>query len=219
MRALAVERRCAGLFLACAFLLLAACASIPPESVDLSKQIGVGIGKSRAAHLSTLDAFYRRLKEENDGWVNSTFLPRVIANTKAGLAAACKAKKDDSPACTALSEADIAGLVKRTAAFRDELQRTLENNRDEASRLIADHYADLAAANSVVTGLLASAVSVRQATADASKTLGELVGVDIDTQAIEKSLDEYLQKAGTAGAKITDFEAGLSKALDKLRKK
>lgn len=219
MKGFAVERRCARLFLACVLLLLSACTSIPPESVDLSKQIGAAIGKSRAAHLSTLDAFYRRLKEDNDGWVNSTFLPRAIANTKAGLAAACKARKDDSPACTALSEADIASLVKRTTAFRDELQRTLENNRDEASRLITDHYADLTAANSAVTGLLASAVSVRQATADASKTVGDLVGIDIDTQAIEKSLDEYLQKAGTAAAKITDFEAGLSKALDKLRKK
>ena len=216
---LAVPRRCAGLFLSCAFFLLGACASIPPESVDLSKQVGSAIGKSRAAHLSTLDAFYRRLKEENDAWVHNTFLPRAIANTKAGLAAACKQKNDGSAACAALTEGDIARLVRNTAAFRDEMQRALENNRSEASRLITDHYADLAAANSSITALLASAVSVSQATRDASKAAGDLVGVEIDTQAIEKSVDEYLEKAGTAAAKISDFEANLSKALDKLRKK
>jgi hypothetical protein len=208
-----------GTFLACAFLLLAGCASIPPESVELSKQVGSAIGKGRDAHLSMLDAFYGRLKGDNDAWVHNTFLPRAIANTKSGLAAACKKKNDDSAACAALTEEDIARLVKSTVAFRDEMQRALEKNRDEASRLITDHYADLAAANSSITALLASAVSVSQATRDAAKSAGDLAGVQIDTQAIENSVNEYLAKTGTAAAKISEFDASLSKALDKLRKK
>jgi hypothetical protein len=32
----------------------------------------VAIGKGREAHLSTLDAFCRRLKEDNDAWITST---------------------------------------------------------------------------------------------------------------------------------------------------
>lgn len=198
---------------------LAACASVPPESVELSKKIGAEIGKSREAHLSTLDAFYRRLKEDNDAWVASTFLPRSIHNAQAGLAAACKQANDTSDTCSRLGPSDFARIYQNTIGFRDDTQRALEKNRDEAVRLVTGHYADLIAANAAITGLLSSAVDLRKATRDAAKTVGDIAGVEIDTEAIEKAFGDHLKSAGAAGQKVADLEKKLSDALDKLRKK
>ncbi len=203
----------------CAVLGFYSCASIPRESVTLSRQVGAGIGKSRSAHLATLDAFYGRLRADNDAWVVSTFLPRLIQNFHAGLAEACKQKGDPSPTCAQVTERDVASLVGKTVKFRDELQAALDKSRNDAFRIIGAHYADLEAANAGVTGLLASAVDVKDATREAAGTLGEVTGVEIDTDAIERSVDEFLVKAGSVGAPVADLEKSLSRILEGLGKK
>lgn len=206
-------------WLFCAILGFYSCASIPRESVELSQRVGAGIGKSRSAHLATLDAFYRRLRADNDAWVLSTFLPRLIQNFHAGLVEACKQEGDPSPTCSQVTEEDVGSLVGKTVKFRDELQAALDKSRDDAFRFVGGHYADLEAANAGVTGLLASAVDVKDATRGAAGTFSEVTGIEIDTDAIERSVDQFLAKAGSVGAPVTELEKRLSEILEGLRNK
>lgn len=198
------------------FIFLATgCATIPPESVDLSKQIGSGISKSHSAHLSTIDAFYNQLNKDNDRWVVDVYLPKFISTSASHIEAACKAKGDNSLDCVRLKSTDLKTIISNTIKFRDEIQRTLSKNRDQSVRIINEHYNDLITANAGITGLLASAIDVSKATKDAAALTSKITGADIDTSAIEKALNKFLEKAGTEGAQITELEDNLSSIVKK----
>jgi hypothetical protein len=198
-------------FIAClAAALLFGCASVPPESVDLSRRIGVEISKSQAAHLSTLDAFYKRLNEDNDKWISDVYVPKITGNAISDLTDACKKSGDASPNCSQLNNNDIKRVISRTVAFRDQIQRALSTNRDESVRLINEHYVDLQSANAVITALLTSVVDVKKATKESVESIGKATGIKIDTDKIEKAVDEFLSKAGQAGEQISDLEKSLS---------
>ena len=199
--------------------LVASCATVPPESIDLSKQVSAGIAKARSAHLSTIDAFYNRLSKDNDSWVVNVYLSRVIATATSDLAAECKKTGDTSTSCNQLNNNDIKRIIAKTIEFRDDMQSALSKNRDDAVHLINEHYADLLSANSGVTALLASAVDVSKATKDSTALASKVTGIKIDTDAIEQALSKYLKDAGTVGAKISDLESNLSEILNKQDKK
>lgn len=215
------RRHAVGLCAAALVLLagLGGCASIPRESVELSRQIGVGIGQSRDAHLAMLDAFYQRMKADNDDWIAGTFYPRAVERTREALSAACAAAAQPAPDCATLTEKDLQQVMQETIAFRDELQSALENNRDDVFRVVNAHYSDLQQANAGITGLLASAVDVKEATREASATAAGITGLNIQPDQIERILDGFLQKAGSAGARVSDLEQQLADLLEKFRQK
>ena len=101
----------------------------------------------------------------------------------------------------------------KTVAFRDEVNRTLEKNHDDAARLISDHYSDLASSNAIVTALLVSAVDVKTATESAATSISGATGLEIDFGGIEQALDDYLMQAGQAGESVAVLETQLSKVL------
>ena len=193
-----------------AIALLSGCASVPPESVDLSRRIGVEISKSQAAHLSTLDAFYKRMNEDNDKWITEVYLPKLTSNAIADLAAGCKKVGDNSPDCSRLNNNDMKTIMARTVEFRDELQRALSANRDESARLINEHYADLQAANAAITALLVSVIDVKKATKESVAVIGKATGIKIDTDKIETTVSDFLAKAGQTGSDISDLEKSLT---------
>lgn len=190
--------------------LMHGCASVPPESVDLSRRIGVEISKSQAAHLSTLDAFYRRLNEDNDKWIEDVYLPKLSGNSIADLTSACKKAGDNSPSCSQLNNNDMKRILSNAIKFRDELQRALSINRDKSARLIDAHYVDLQSANSTITALLASVVDVKKATRESVEVIGKATGMNIDTGKIERAVNDFLGQAGQAGSKIADLEKSLA---------
>lgn len=194
---------------------ISACATIPPESVDLSKQLGAGISKARSAHISTLDAFYQRLNKDNDAWIISVYLPKLITTSTSSISEACKANGDSSAGCATLGNGDIKTIIANTIQYRDEMQSALSKSHNEAGRLINDHYNDLLSANSGVTALLASAVDVSKATKESTAAVNKIAGLNIDTDAIEKAINKYLEKAGTVGAQISELETNLSNILNK----
>lgn len=195
---------------AIALVWLAGCASVPPEAVTLSRHVGSQISQSQDAHLSTLDAFYKRLRDDNDKWIADTYLPRLVKHTGDALSAACRAQGDSTPACSRLDNEDMQRMLSKTIAYRDELQRVLAANRDEARRLIQTHYTDLQTANAMVTATLASVVDLKKATRESAAQIGQSVGLRIDTDKIERTLADFLQQAGGAGSSLSELEKSLS---------
>lgn len=189
---------------------LAGCASVPPEAVTLSRHVGSQISLSQEAHLSTLDAFYKRLRDDNDKWMTDTYLPRLVKNTVDAMSAACRAQGDNTPTCSRLVNDDMQGMLSKTITYRDDLQRVLAANRDQARRLIQSHYADLQTANATVTATLASVVDLKKATRDSAAQIGQSVGLRIDTDKIEQTVADFLQRTGGAGSSLSELEKSLS---------
>ena len=201
-------RRLAGLLMV--VLGLTGCASVPPEAVSLSRHVGTQIGHAQTAHLSTLDAFYKRLRDDNDKWIADTYLPRLSSLAIDKLDAACLKLGNRSKECSQLDNEDLKRILAQTIRYRDDLQRVLASNRDEVARVIQAHYADLHQANATVTAALASVVDLKKASRDAAAQIGNSLGLRIDTDKIEQALSSFLQQAGPAGAKLTDLEKSLS---------
>lgn len=196
-------------------LLAVGCASVPPESVELSKAIGKGMSSARDAHVATLNAFYESRKDANDKWVVDTYLSRLVEKYKQGLVDACKRKKDSSPSCAALTDEDHKRLMKDAIVFRDGLQSTLEKSKQDSVELIDAHYGSLFTGNAAITGLLTSVVDLKKSTKDAASVVGANLGINIDTDKISKSFDEFLIRAGGAGAKVEELRDTLKKATQK----
>jgi hypothetical protein len=196
-------------------LLSAGCASVPPESVELSKALGKGLSNARDAHVATLNAFYENRKESNDKWVADTYLSGVFGRYKQGLLEGCKRKNDTSRTCAELTDDDHKRLMKDVIEFRDGLQSTLEKSKQDSVELIDAHYASLLMGNSAITGLLTSVVDLKKSTKDAATSVGSSLGINIDTDKISKSFDEFLLKAGNAGAKLQELRDSLKKAMPK----
>lgn len=194
--------------------LMCACASVPPEAVDLSRTVGTEIGKSRAAHLSTLDAFYRRLTEENDNWVKTVYVPRLTSTAISDLTTACKRAGDLSAGCSQLNNNDVTRIISKAVEFRDDLQRALSKNRDGAAQTVNTHYIDLQAANSSITALLTSIVDMKKATKESVASIGKSTGINVSTDKIESALNDFLIKAGQSSSKITDLERSLSEIVN-----
>jgi hypothetical protein len=198
-----------------ATLLCSGCASVPPESVELSRALGKGMTSARDAHVATLNAFYESRKEANDKWVVDTYLTRLIEKYKQGLVDACKRKSDITPACSALTDEDQKRVVKDVIEFRDGLQSTLEKSKQDSVESIDTHYASLLTGNSAITGLLTSVVDLKKSTKDAASSVGTSLGINIDTDKISKSFDEFLLKAGNAGAKVQELRDTLKMTTPK----
>jgi hypothetical protein len=206
------------LFTSLALVLLQGCASVPPEAVDLSRRIGVEISKSQAAHLSTLDAFYKRLNEDNDRWIADIYLPKLSSTAISELTIACKKAGDNSLNCSQLNNNDVKRIMSRTIEFRDDIQRALSTNRDESASIINAHYVDLQSANSTITALLTSILDVKKATKESVEVISKASGIKIDTDKIERTLNEFLDRAGKAGLKISDLEKSLSDVIKQTAK-
>ncbi|WP_410498672.1 hypothetical protein [Chitinibacter sp. S2-10] len=198
--------------------LLFGCANVPPESVTLSKNIGLEITKSQAAHLSTLDAFYKMLSENNDKWVTDIYLPKLINTAVSDLSVACKKSGDTSLNCSQLNNNDMKRILLITIEFRDGIQRALSANRDESARLINEHYSELKMANATVTGLLVSIVDVKKATNESIENIGKTTGFIINADKIQSTVNDFLIKASETSVQISDLENSLS-LITKLSKK
>ncbi len=195
--------------LAFVLLFLAGCATIPRQSIDLSESIGEGLERSRSAHLATLGAFHDRLAADNDAWIRTTFVPRLVATAGERIGAACRAAGDTSADCARLTTDDISALLEEAMAFRDEVQGALEKNYRATAQVIGRHYAALLRANAGVTALLRSAVDVDEATRDAAATAEMTTGVEVDTDAIQQAFSDFLRRAGETGADISELEETL----------
>ena len=199
-------------------LCLAGCATIPRQSVDLSESIGSGLERSRAAHLATLGAFHERLAADNDEWVQTVFVPRLIANAQERMATACSAAGDTSADCARLSTDDFTVLLEEAMKFRDELQSALEKNYRASAQSIGRHYASLIRANEGLSAMLRSAVDVNEATREAAGSVEGATGIDIDTDAIQQAFSDFLRRAGETGADISELEETLEAIRTRLNR-
>jgi len=210
------------------FLLTGGCASIPQETVVLSKTIGTDIQELRISQTNLIRLYYGNISSDIDGLIDNVYRPFVInrvlsqelADYKLGknsiygnLTEAAKADADLESINLAVNEMqnilDAANLIIERK--RSELLDPLENQRDSLLFLTERKYDNLISANSSLTGYLVSLTEIKKAQREA---IGQLNLQDADlfiTNNLVRS-SELINKAIKASAKI---DSKSDEALDK----
>jgi hypothetical protein len=207
---------------------LQGCAAVPKESVVLSATVGRDLEVVHAAHRELLRVVFARMRRDVDRFVDEVYAPhqirvvmveqRRLATSKlpedrrqALLLAIDAAFKEDAPSELQNTVLQAMGsLVKAVhddvETLRAELHRPLDEQEAATVTAIDRSYQQIAYANSVVTGHLASVVKVEEAQdeiladvgvsrnvrADVSKTLAEAAD----------SIGQIIDKGSTAPDRI-----------------
>jgi len=185
---------------------LGGCASVPKESVELSKEVGKGIAESQRSYTGLLNTYFTSKKRQVDQWIENEYLPEYLSNIQAGL------KNAGQP--TTLSIEQLRDVLRDVIIERDQKHTDLENTRLLLLTKSSEHYALLSQGNTGVTGLLQSMVDVRDATASTSQSIKTASGGKVDLEQIEKKFNDYLKEAGAASAKATSLYETTKSALE-----
>ena len=186
---------------------LGGCATVPKESVELSKEVGKGIAESQRSYTGLLNTYFASKKQQVDQWIENEYLPEYLSNVQAEL------KKAGQP--TTLSPQQLRDVLRDVIVERDQKHTDLENTRLLLLTKSNEHYTLLSQGNAGVTGLLQSMVDVKEATSSATQTIKTASGGKVDLELIEKKFNDYLKKAGAASTNATNLYDTIKSALEK----
>ncbi|MBI5749603.1 MAG: hypothetical protein HZA00_10810 [Nitrospinae bacterium] len=185
-------------FISLIFLVASGCATIPKESVSLSKEIGNGIVSQQSAYVNLLNNYFALKRQAIDDFIEKEYLPAYIKNIQAKLQAA-KEKLDS------FDSKMLSDIVAKIIQKRDGMQRDLDHVRVHILEKVNEEHVHLLRANTSITALLQSAVDVKQASVSAGETVKKITGGRIDLEEIEKKFNEYLMKSGDLSSKAEDL--------------
>ncbi|HZJ53006.1 MAG TPA: hypothetical protein VFD38_02615 [Myxococcaceae bacterium] len=194
VRARARERSATGSVLFLLAMLSAACASTPKQAVQLSATVGRDVATVRAAHVALARQYFDRIDADVDAFVDQTYRPYLIRETLRKFDLVGKLK--DPGKARGLDPLDVAetyveGLTAELGSYRAKLHAPVQKQRAQVLETLEAAYRQIQDGNAIVTGHLASIVSVQDAQ------------------------DEVLSKAGLAGLRETlvDQTARLSDTI------
>lgn len=169
-----------------------ACATVPKEAVDLSVTVGRDLGEVHRSHRELAIRYFDRMDADIESFVTEVYRPFMIRKTIEDFELVAKIQAGLQPGADpdALDVMDVyvTEVMADLEDYRAQLRGTLLERRASVLRSIDDAYAAIQAANSVVTGHLAS---VRR---------------------VHEEQDALLAKAGLTGfrERFIDTTAGLS---------
>lgn len=170
------------------------CSTIPLESVDLSKEVGSGIVESKRSYDALVSAFFADKRRQVTAWAQGEYLTTLLQNIFATPGQA-----------QTLTPAQLRDVLTLVLAEQEAKLADLDQTRALIQAKSDEHYAILRQANASITGLLQSAVKVRESTSGVFATLKEQSGGKIDLAELESKFNDYLKKAGAASSKATSF--------------
>ena len=179
--------------------LLTACASIPPESVKLSTEVGVGLKKQYQSQVELVNLHFSIKRKMLDEALEKTLKKYFEGLTPAGTITLNRSQFGD-----------VATDIKMFSAKNNAAKEELEKARLLVVKQLNDNYLSLNLANASITGLLQSAVSVKEARTEAFQALSEATEGKVDLDKVFSELDEFVLKGGEEAGKAI-------KLVDKLK--
>ena len=184
--------------------LLSACATIPQESVDLSSEVGIGIQKQHQSQIDLINLHFSVNRNNLDTAMQNALNSYFAALTPNNSITLNKAQLGD------IAE-DVLLINKKNNTAKEELEKA----RVLLIKKLSNNYLILSQANSSVTGLLQSAVTVKEARSEAYKKLSEATDGKIDLGKVFSELDEFVlnngEKAGKGIKLVEKFQTILDK--------
>ena len=183
-------------------LLLAACATIPQESVDLSSEVGVGLQKQHQSQVDLVNLHFSiKRKSLDEAMIRAldTYFETIASSGSITLNRAQLGNVAD----------DVMSLSEKNNAAKEELEKA----RLLLIRKLNENYLILNQANSSVTGLLQSAVTVKEARSEAYRKLSASTGGKIDLDKMFSELDDFILKGGEEAGKAIQLADKLESIL------
>jgi hypothetical protein len=180
-------------------LLLSACATIPQESVDLSSEVGVGLKKQYQSQIDLVNLHFAIKRKSIDKAMEKALDKYFEALTPSGTITLNKNQLGDVAT-------DVMDLSAKNNAAKEELEKA----RVLIIKKLDENYLTLNQANSSITGLLQSAVTVKEARSEAFQSLSKATSGEIDLDKAFAELDEFILKGGEEAGKTI-------KLVDKLK--
>jgi hypothetical protein len=188
-------------------LFLSGCASVPKESVELSREISKGIAESQRSYTALLNNYFALKRERLDLFYTDEYLPKLISKIM-------EAKKS-SGLPENLQASEIKDVLKIVMKERDQSTEELEKTRLLIAAKSDGFYQQLTQSNAGITSLLQSLVDLKEATSSAAQSLKTATGGKVDLDAVEAKFNEYLNKTGTASGQFLGLFNEIKKQLDK----
>ena len=174
---------------------ISACATIPQESVGLSNELGVGIKKQHQAQVNFLNLYFESKRKDLDA-----ALQRAIAVYFSTIA------PSGSVTLTTGQLSNVAEDVLKLNDKSNAAKGELETVRVNLVSKLEDNYLTLNQANSTITGLLQSAVSVKEATNKSAQLVSSATGGRINLDKIFSEIDSFVLKGGSEAGKAIDLK-------------
>ncbi len=192
--------RCLKLLLAAVTVMLAACASIPPEAPELSAQLGQRISAIELAHQRLVGQFFTDRRQRVDDFVQQVWVPAFAAEffNDPVVDRMWKDVVASSDPQDRLKFITIVGprLQQKINAKRIELVKPLDDLEREVLLRLKRDYDQARAINNTLTAFLQSASKV-----DANrKRYLDMLGVN--EQQVDHALDEADQAVATLVGQI-----------------
>ncbi|MGF1749649.1 hypothetical protein [Vibrio cionasavignyae] len=200
---------------------LAGCAQVPTQSVELSATVGRDIEKMHKAHVQTITILYSRMRADVNKFVDDVYTPYAIKEAikkdrnrlaegklsfidmiSVGFAEDASTKQQEK--ALGAMKVLVSNVTKSVERQRKLLLDNLNGQENELLKSTNRSYLAIHQANSIVTGHLASVVKVH----DAQENLLNEVGIEAD-------IDEYIAtKLAKASDEIAEFTNKSKKEID-----
>ena len=227
MNARRCHRRLAWVVALFGSFLQTACASVPPESVQLSAALGRDLPVLHAAHRETANQYFNNLLSEVDEFVEEEYRPFLIRKTMeeldivADIQRAARGEGDLDP--LDIMEIFAEETIARIASFHEELRGPIEEQRDQVIQAVDDAYMAAIRANAVLTAHLSSIRDVHAAQDEALGAVGleglreRTIGFTNRISSELASLTENLGQIDDRSAEFEGLPGKLREAISKVK--
>ncbi len=166
------------------------CATVPKESVELSRLVGEMIGSAKVSHVNMVNRHFDHLRSEVEYFAFHDYKEAFLKNVR-------KVAKEKDPNFVDLSIDEYDQFLMRIQEKRNEWLQEVEKNRQVVLQSLEEHYAVLTQANATVTGFLRSAAEI--------------------SETREALLQRFGPSIGISGTKIKEMEDKLLEGTDRIR--
>lgn len=192
-------RYCLKILTLCFFLCFSSCASVPPETVTLSKTVGSDLAVLQQSHENITKLYYARIKTSINNFIDDVYKPFILnfvlskqleefkkgnesLFTSLNNAATSTDKESADAALNDMTEF-LSDATAQIAAKRKELLNPIVTQETQVLQSINDSYGNIIYANSTLTGYLESLQKIKQTQ---NKALSVITGVK-NTDSIVRS--------------------------------
>lgn len=170
------------------------CASVPPESVTLSSEVGAGIKKQHQAQVGFLNLYFEAKRKDLDAAFQRALNTYFSTIAPSGSVTLTKTQLDDVAK-------DVIDLSRKNAQAKESLEKV----RIDLLTKLDENYQTLNQANSTVTGLLQSVVSTKEAANKSIQLISTATDGRIQLDKVFAEIDSFVLKGGSETGKAIDL--------------
>ncbi|MBK8570505.1 MAG: hypothetical protein IPN81_11460 [Nitrosomonadales bacterium] len=170
------------------------CATVPPESVTLSSEVGAGIKKQHQAQIDFLNLYFEAKRKDLDAAFQRALNTYFSTIAPSGSVTLTKTQLDD-----------VATDVIKLSLKNAQAKESLEKVRIDLLSKLDENYQTLNQANSTVTGLLQSVVSTKEAANKSIQLVSTATGGRIQLDKVFEEIDSFVVKGGSEAGKAINL--------------